>query len=229
MRIFLDTANSDEIRQAVGWGICDGVTTNPTLFAKVSGEAGSYKDRVQEIAKIVDGPVSAECVSRTSDELVAEARELAAWHPNVVVKIPIDGPGLEAISRVSAEGIQVNTTLIFSANQALLASNAGAAFVSPFIGRLDDIGQDGVAVVAEIVEMLDRYHMPTQVIAASVRHTAHVSACAAVGAHIATLPFQVVEAMIKHPLTDRGIESFLADWGRAHAPKRSGAGRVAGG
>lgn len=229
MRLFLDTANSDEIRQAVQWGVCDGVTTNPTLFAKVSDEAVSYQARVQEIAALVDGPVSAECVSRTADELVLEARAIAAWHPNVVVKIPIDAAGLEAISRVSAEGIRVNTTLIFSVNQALLAANAGAAYVSPFIGRLDDIGQDGVALVAEIVEMFDRYHSPTQVIAASLRHTQHVSACAAVGAHIATLPFKVLAAMLAHPLTDRGIESFLADWERAQASQRAGAGALGGG
>ena len=228
MRLFLDTADSDEIRQAVRWGVCDGVTTNPSLFAKVSGGAGSYKERVQEIAAIVDGPVSAECVSRTAEELVAEAREIASWHPNVVVKIPIDAAGLEAISRVSGEGIRVNTTLIFSANQALLAANAGAAYVSPFIGRLDDIGQEGVALVAEIVEMLDRYHSPTQVIAASVRHTQHVTACAAVGAHIATLPLKVLEAMLAHPLTDRGIETFLADWERAQAQRPAGVASTGG-
>ena len=228
MRIFLDTADSDEIRQAVRWGVCDGVTTNPSLFAKVSDRAGSYKERVQEIAAIVDGPISAECVSRGADELVAEAREIASWHPNVVVKIPIDGAGLEAISRVSGEGIRVNTTLIFSANQALLAANAGAAYVSPFIGRLDDIGQDGVSLVAEIVEMLDRYHSPAQVIAASVRHVGHVSACAAVGAHIATLPFKVLQGMLQHPLTDKGIASFLADWDRAQAQRRERAESAAG-
>ncbi|PZC49282.1 MAG: transaldolase [Chloroflexi bacterium] len=227
MRLYLDTADSDEIRQAVAWGVCDGVTTNPSLFAKVSGSAGSYKERVQEIAGIVDGPISAECVSRTADALVEEAREIASWHPNVVVKIPIDAAGLEAISRVSAAGIQVNTTLIFSANQALLAANAGAAYVSPFIGRLDDIGQDGVTLVAEIVEMLDRYHLPTQVIAASVRHTQHVTACASVGAHIATLPFPVLASMLQHPLTDKGIATFLADWDRAQAQQRSGAESVA--
>ena len=228
MRLFLDTADSDEIRQAVRWGVCDGVTTNPTLFAKVSDSAGSYKERVQEIAEIVDGPISAECVTRTADELVAEAREIASWHPNVVVKIPIDAAGLEAISRVSAEAIRVNTTLIFSANQALLAANAGAAYVSPFIGRLDDIGQEGVGLVAEVVEMLDRYHSPTQVIAASVRHTQHVTACAAVGAHIATVPFKVLEAMLTHPLTDKGIAAFLTDWERAQAQQRAGAQSIAG-
>ncbi len=215
MRIFLDTANLDEIREAARWGICDGVTTNPSLFAKESGDGVSYQDRIREIAAIVDGPISAECVTRTADELVAEARELASWHPNVVVKIPLDEAGLEAISRVSGEGIRVNTTLIFSVNQALLAANAGATYVSPFIGRLDDIGQDGVAMVQEVLELFDRFNMPTQVIAASVRHTGHVQACAAVGAHIATVPLKVLKQMIKHPLTDKGIDAFLADWEKA--------------
>ena len=217
MRIFLDTANIDEIRTAVRWGVCAGVTTNPSLYAKESGTGVAYRDRVVEIAEVVDGPVSAECVSRSADELVAEAREIASWHANVVVKIPIDAAGLEAIHRVSAEGIRINTTLIFSVNQALLAANAGAAFVSPFIGRLDDTGQDGMAMVRELVELLDRYHLPTQVIAASIRHPLHVSAAAAAGAHIATVPFKVLEQMLQHPLTDRGIASFLADWDRAQA------------
>ena len=215
MRIFLDTANLDEIREAVRWGVCDGVTTNPTLYARESGDGVSYRDRVREIAELVEGPVSAECVSRSAEELVEEAREIAAWHSQVVVKIPIDAAGLEAIRRVSREGIRVNTTLIFTVQQALLASNAGAAFVSPFIGRLDDIGVDGVAMVRETVALLDRYHLPTQVIAASVRHTAHVAQCAAAGAHIVTLPFKVLEGMLRHPLTDRGIAAFLADWERA--------------
>ena len=217
MRIYLDTANVEEIRQGVRWGVCSGVTTNPSLYAKESETVRSYRDRVLEIAEIVDGPISAECVSGTADELVEEARGIAAWHPNVVVKIPIGAAGLEAIYRVSAEGIRVNTTLIFSASQALLAASAGAAYVSPFIGRLDDIGHDGVALVREIVEMLDRYHLPTQVIAASVRHPGHVTACAAVGAHIATIPFKVLEQMLQHPLTDKGIDAFLADWALAQA------------
>lgn len=215
MRIFLDTANLDEIRTAVRWGVCAGVTTNPTLYAKEAGRGVSYRDRVIEIAELVNGPVSAECVSRTADELVAEARAIAAWHPQVVVKIPIDAAGLEAIRRVSAEGIRVNTTLIFTVNQALLAASAGAAFVSPFLGRLDDVGADGVAVVREIAALLDRYHLPTQVIAASIRSPEQVAQVAAVGAHIATLPFQVLEQMLRHPLTDKGIETFLADWERA--------------
>jgi transaldolase len=217
MRIFLDTANIDEIRQAVRWGICDGVTTNPSLYAKESGSGISYHDRILEIAEVVEGPISAECVSRTVEELVVEAREIASWHANVVVKIPIDAAGLEAISRVSGEGIKVNTTLIFSLNQALLAANAGAAYVSPFIGRLDDIGQDGIDLVADIVAMLDQYHLPTQVIAASVRHTTHVTRCAAVGAHIVTAPMRVLEQMLKHPLTDQGIATFLADWERSQS------------
>ncbi|HJN92510.1 MAG TPA: fructose-6-phosphate aldolase [Dehalococcoidia bacterium] len=216
MRIFLDTANVEEIQEAVRWGVCDGVTTNPSLFAKESGNGVTYQQRIQEIAAIVDGPISAECVSRTADELVAEARELASWHPNVVVKIPVDEAGLEAISRVSAEGIRVNTTLIFSVNQALLAANAGAAYVSPFIGRLDDIGQDGMVLVRETLELFDQYHMTTQLIAASVRHTGHVQACAAAGAHIATVPSKVLKQMVKHPLTDKGIDAFLADWEKAH-------------
>lgn len=191
------------------------MTTNPSLFAKESGSGVTYKQRIQEIAAIVDGPISAECVSRTADELVEEARELASWHPNVVVKIPVDGVGLEAISRVSAEGIRVNTTLIFSVNQALLAANAGAAYVSPFIGRLDDIGQDGMVLVRETLDLFDRYHMTTQLIAASVRHTGHVQACAAAGAHIATVPLKVLKQMVTHPLTDKGIDIFLADWEKA--------------
>lgn len=215
MRIFLDTANVEEIREAARWGVLDGVTTNPSLFAKESDGGVTYQQRIQEIAGIVDGPISAECVSRTADELVAEARELASWHPNVVVKIPIDAAGLEAIHRVSAEGIRVNTTLIFTLNQALLAANAGAAYVSPFIGRLDDIGQDGVGVVREVLEAFDRYHLPTQVIAASVRHVGHVRACAAAGAHIVTVPHKVLGQMMEHPLTDKGIATFLADWERA--------------
>lgn len=215
MRIFLDTANIDEVREAARWGVLDGVTTNPTLFAKESDSGVSYKARVLEIADVVDGPISAEAVSRSADELVAEAKELASWHPNVVVKIPIDTVGLEAISRVSAAGIRVNTTLIFSVSQALLAANAGAAFVSPFVGRLDDVGADGVDLVRQVVALLDHYNLPTQVIAASVRHTGHVEQCAAAGAHIATVPFKVLEAMTKHPLTDKGIATFLADWDRA--------------
>lgn len=217
MRIFLDTANLEEIETAARWGVLAGVTTNPSLYAKESGDGVSYRARVQEIAAIVDGPISAECVSRRADDLVEEAREIASWHANVVVKIPIDAAGLEAIRRVSEEGIRVNTTLIFSVQQALLAASAGAAFLSPFVGRLDDVGQDGLALVGEIVDLLDRYHLPAQVIAASLRHPEHVAGAAAVGAHIATVPFSVLQQMLHHPLTDKGIATFLADWERAQA------------
>lgn len=221
MRIFLDSGRLDEIEQAAAWGVCDGVTTNPSLHARAvahEGEAAlEYCERILRIAELVDGPISAECISRTEDELVAEATKLASWHERVVVKIPIDAAGLGAIRRVSEQGIAVNTTLIFSLNQALLAARAGAAYVSPFVGRLDDIGHDGVELVEQVVQVLDQYHLPTQVIAASLRGPQHVARCALAGAHIATLPFAVIEQMLKHPLTDRGIEAFLADWRTAQA------------
>ena len=213
MRLFLDTANIDEIRHAADLGVLAGVTTNPTLIAREVGVP--YRDRVIEIARLVDGPISAECISRTADELVEEARAIAAWHPNVVVKIPIDAEGLKAVARLSREGIRINTTLIFSANQALLAATAGATYVSPFVGRLDDIGEDGMALVREIVAIFDRFHIPTQVLAASLRHTRHVLETAQAGAHISTIPYSVLLDMLKHPLTDIGIERFLSDYQRA--------------
>ena len=221
MRIFLDSGRLDEIEQAAAWGVCDGVTTNPSLHARAVAHerdaALGYRERILRIAELIDGPISAECVSRTEGELVAEATELASWHEQVVVKIPIDAAGLGAIRRVSEQGIQVNTTLIFSLNQALLAARAGAAYVSPFVGRLDDIGHDGVELVEQVVQVLDQYHLPTQVIAASLRGPQHVARSALAGAHIATLPFAVIEQMLKHPLTDKGIEAFLADWRSAQA------------
>ncbi len=209
MRIFLDTANIDEIREVARLGVLSGVTTNPTLMAKEQGV--EYRERVVEICEVVKGPVSAECIARDVPGLIAEAREVAAWHPDVVVKIPIDAVGLEATAKLSKEGVKVNMTLVFSTNQALLAALAGATYISPFVGRLDDAGQDGMEVVRESVEILDRYHLPAQVIAASLRHPRHVIAAAKAGAHIATLPYQVLTAMLKHPLTDVGIERFLAD------------------
>jgi len=209
MRLFLDTANIDEVRDAVRMGILAGVTTNPTLMSKESGV--SYRERVVEICEAVKGPVSAECVSRDLDRLLEEAREIAAWHPNVVVKIPVDGTGLEATSILSREGIAINMTLVFSANQALLAATAGATYVSPFVGRIDDAGQDGMEVVREAVQIFDSYHLPAQVLAASLRHPRHVIAAAQAGAPIATVPYAVLKAMIKHPLTDVGIERFAAD------------------
>lgn len=209
MRLFLDTANIDEIREVARMGVLAGVTTNPTLMAKESGV--SYRDRVVEICEVVGGPVSAECTSRDLAGLLEEGREIAAWHEHVVVKIPIDEVGLAATSTLAKEGIKINMTLVFSANQALLAATAGATYVSPFIGRIDDTGQDGMEVVRESVEIFDRYHLPAQVLAASLRHPRHVIESALAGAPIATLPYAVLKAMLKHPLTDSGIEKFLAD------------------
>jgi len=210
MKLWLDTASIDEIRAAARFGVISGITTNPSLWAKAASGT-DYRDVVLEICSIIDGPISAECLAQDVDGLVDEARNISKWHPNVVVKIPLDENGLEAIYRVSREGIKVNTTLIFQPNQALLAAQAGATYVSPFVGRLDDIGQEGMAVVREIVEIFDRYHMPTQVLAASLRHPLHVVQAAQAGAHIATMPYAVFQAMFKHPLTDAGIQKFLED------------------
>ena len=209
MRLFLDTANIDEIRDVARMGVLAGVTTNPTLMAKEAGV--TYRERVIEICETVQGPVSAECTSREVAGLVEEGRFLASWHPNVVVKIPIDANGLEATSLLSREGVRINMTLIFSANQALLAALAGATYISPFVGRLDDAGQDGMEVVRQSVAIFDRYHLPAQVLAASIRNAPHVIQAALAGAHVATIPYSVFQAMLKHPLTDVGIERFLAD------------------
>jgi transaldolase len=209
MRLFLDTANIDEIREAHRMGILAGVTTNPTLMSKETGV--TYKQRVIEICDLVQGPVSAECTSRDVAGLLSEARDIATWHKHVVVKIPIDANGLEAASTLAKEGIKINMTLVFSANQALLAALAGCTYVSPFVGRLDDAGQDGMEVVRQAVAIFDRYNLPAQVLAASIRTAPHVIAAAMAGAHVATLPFPILQAMVKHPLTDVGIERFLAD------------------
>lgn len=213
MQLFLDTASIDEVRAHARLGVISGVTTNPSLLAKEGGVA--YRQRVLEIASVVDGPISAECVTRTAAEMVEEARELASWHPNVVVKIPIDEQGLEAVARCSAEGIRVNVTLIFSANQALLAALAGASFLSPFVGRLDDVGEDGMGLVREIVEIVEVQGLKARVLAASLRHPRHVVEAARAGAHIATLPPPLVKQMLRHPLTDAGIERFLEDGRKA--------------
>jgi transaldolase len=214
MQLWLDTADAEEIRAASRFGVVSGVTTNPSLWAKAASGT-DYRDVVLEICSIIDGPVSAECLAQDVKGLVEEARTIASWHPNVVVKIPLDENGLEAIYRVAKEGIKVNTTLIFQPNQAMLAAQAGAAYVSPFVGRLDDIGQDGIAVVGDIVEIFDRYHFPTQVLAASLRHPLHVVQAAQAGAHIATMPYSVFRSMFKHPLTDVGMQKFLEDARRA--------------
>lgn len=212
MKIFLDTANIAEIKHAARIGIISGVTTNPTLLAKERGIG--FEEALREICSIVDGPVSAEVTSLDADGMVQEAVEIASWAPNINVKIPITAAGLEATKRLSAKGIKTNLTLCFSANQALLAALAGATFVSPFVGRLDDLGHDGIGLVAEIVEIYKLHGLTTKVIAASIRHPLHVPAAAKAGAHIATVPYKVLMQMIQHPLTEIGIARFLEDWGR---------------
>ncbi|MBC7343294.1 MAG: fructose-6-phosphate aldolase [Clostridia bacterium] len=209
MRLFIDTANVEEIREANSWGIISGVTTNPSLIAR---EGRDFREVVKEICTIVDGPVSAEVISLEAQAMVREARELAAIHPNVVVKIPMTIEGLKAVKVLAEEGIRSNVTLIFSANQALMAAIAGATYVSPFVGRLDDVGQSGTEVVADIVQIFSQYGFDTEIIVASVRHPLHVLEAARLGADIATVPFKVLEQMSRHPLTDVGIERFLADW-----------------
>lgn len=211
MKFFIDTANVEEIRKANDMGIICGVTTNPSLIAK---EGRDFKQVVAEIASIVDGPISGEVKATTTDAegMVVEGREIAAIHPNMVVKIPMTVEGLKATKVLAGEGIKVNVTLIFSANQALLAARAGAAFVSPFLGRLDDISQPGIDLIRTIMDIFENYGIETEVIAASVRNTIHVTDCALAGADIATVPYKVLEQMTKHPLTDQGIEKFQADY-----------------
>jgi transaldolase len=209
MKLFLDSANLDEIREVAGWGVLDGVTTNPSLCSK---ESVSFEDNIRAICALTPGPVSAECVSLKADEIVVEARALARIAPNIAVKIPVGLEGLKATKTLHAEGVAVNMTLVFSAGQALLAAKAGARFVSPFIGRLDDIAEDGMALIEEIVQIYENYHFETEVIVASVRHPRHVIEAARIGADIATVPFGIMEKLIRHPLTDIGVERFLADW-----------------
>lgn len=209
MLIFIDTANIEEIKEANDLGVISGVTTNPSLIAK---EGRNFEEVVTEITGIVDGPISAEVISLDSENMVEEARKLARLHKNIVIKIPMCAEGLKATKVLSSEGIKTNVTLIFSANQALLAARAGATYVSPFVGRLDDIGQDGMNLIQEIVAVFSNYAIETQIIAASIRHTMHVTQAALMGADIATIPYKVIHQMAKHPLTDGGIEKFLADW-----------------
>ena len=211
MKFFVDTANVDEIRKANDMGIICGVTTNPSLIAK---EGRDFNQVIAEIASIVDGPISGEVKATTTDAegMIKEGREIAAIHKNMVVKIPMTVEGLKAVKALSAEGIKTNVTLIFSANQALLAAEAGATYVSPFLGRLDDISQPGIELVRTIAEIFDIYGYETEIIAASVRNPIHVTDCALAGADIATVPYKVIEQMTKHPLTDQGIEKFQADY-----------------
>ena len=210
MRIFLDTANVDQIRHGVKLGVVTGVTTNPTLVAKEGIK--DYKAVVKEICAIVPGPVSAEVVVEGAQAMLEQARDIATWADNVMVKIPSTTEGLEVISTLAKENIKVNMTLCFSVNQALLGALAGTTYVSPFVGRLDDVGHDGMALVRDIVEVFNKYGLTTEVLAASIRHPLHCVAAAKVGAHIATVPYKVLLQMMQHPLTDIGIAQFLADW-----------------
>lgn len=209
MKVFIDTANIEQIREVNSWGVLDGVTTNPTL---ISREDTDFKTLVRDICDIVDGPISAEAVSLDTEGIVEEGRELAQIHDNINVKVPMTEDGIKATKILSSEGIEVNMTLIFSANQALLAAKAGARFVSPFVGRLDDIGHKGLDVVSDTLDILDNYDFDTEVIVASIRHPQHVLNAAKMGAHISTIPYAVLKKMFKHPLTDDGIERFLSDW-----------------
>lgn len=209
MKIFLDTANVEHIREANSWGVVDGVTTNPTLIAR---EGRNFEEVVREICEIVDGPISAEVVSEDAEGMVKEARELSKIHKNVVIKIPMTPEGLKATRTLKDEDIKTNVTLVFSSNQVLLAAKAGATFVSPFIGRLDDQGQVGMEVIRETVTILETYDFDTQVIVASVRHPIHVLEAALAGAHVATVPFDVLKKMTRHSLTDVGIRKFLEDY-----------------
>ncbi len=214
MKFFLDTANLEEIREAASLGILDGVTTNPTLIAK---EQANLKKRIVEICQIVNGPVSAEVVATDTEEMCREGRELARLHPNVVVKIPMLRDGMKAVKRLGEEGIRTNVTLCFSAPQALLAAKAGASFISPFLGRLDDISHVGMDLIRDITLIYRNYSFKTQLLAASLRHPLHVVEAAKAGAHIATLPSKVLDQLFKHPLTDRGLANFLKDWEKVRA------------
>lgn len=209
MKLFIDTANVNDIREANDWGVICGVTTNPSLIAK---EGRVFEEVVKEITGIVDGPISAEVISLEADKMVEEAVPLSKIHPNIVIKLPMCAEGLKACKKLTAMGIKTNVTLIFSAAQALLAANAGATYVSPFLGRLDDIGMEGMALISEIVDIFNAQGIGTEIIAASIRNPIHVTAAARLSCDIATVPMNVLRQMIKHPLTDSGIERFLKDW-----------------
>lgn len=212
MKLFLDTANLEEIKEIAAWGVLNGVTTNPTLVAK---EGIDFKTRVKDICKVVDGPVSAEVVTEDADEMIKQGRDIATWAPNVMVKCPLTPAGLKACSTLSKDGIKVNVTLCFSVNQGILAARAGATFVSPFVGRLDDINQDGMELIQQLAQVFDIYGFETEVLAASIRHPIHVTQSALAGADIATMPYKVFKQLVSHPLTDAGQERFMEDWKKA--------------
>lgn len=214
MKFFLDTADLDEIREAASWGVVAGVTTNPSLYAKIGGKLADFESHIARICEIVDGPVSAETVAMTRDQIVEDGRRLAAIAPNVVVKVPVMTEGLAATKQLASEGIAVNMTLVFSAPQAIMAARAGARYISPFVGRFDDIAEDGLAQLSEIVNCVNNYDFghEVEIIAASVRNPFHVAQAALMGADIATVPFGALKKCVEHPLTDRGLERFLSDW-----------------
>ncbi|MBI3111234.1 MAG: fructose-6-phosphate aldolase [Ignavibacteriales bacterium] len=216
MKFFIDTANIGEIKEAAQMGVLDGVTTNPSLVAK---EGKDFRKLLDEICAIVDGPISAEVVSTDFDGIMKEGRDLAKIHKNIVVKVPLIKEGLKAVKALKEEGIRTNVTLCFSPNQALLAAKAGASFISPFIGRLDDISHNGMDLIRQIVTIYRNYAFETEVLVASVRHPLHVVEAAMIGAHICTMPFKVIDQLIKHPLTDIGLEKFLADWHKSQGSK----------
>ena len=213
MLLFLDTANLDEIKKINSWGVLDGVTTNPSLIAKETGKP--FDAIIQEICAIVDGPISAEVISLDAQDMISEGIKLAKIHDNVTIKLPMTAEGIKACKYFSSHGIKTNLTLCFSSNQALLAAKAGATFVSPFVGRLDDINLDGLELIREIVAIYDNYGLDTKVLAASIRQPRHVAESALAGAHAATIPTKIFEGLIKHPLTDKGIQTFLEDWGKS--------------
>lgn len=216
MKFFIDTANIDEIKEAASFGMVDGVTTNPSLVAK---EGKDFKQLLNEIVEVVDGPISAEVVSTNYEGMMKEARELAAIHKNIVVKIPLIKEGLKAVKSLKEEGIKTNVTLCFSPSQALMAAKAGAAYISPFVGRLDDISQNGMQLIEEIIQIYDNYGFETEVLVASVRHPIHVVQAALLGADVATIPFSVIDKLFNHPLTDKGLDKFLSDWKKLEESK----------
>src|SRR3989339_83810 len=212
MKLFIDTANLEEIKIAASWGIIDGVTTNPSLIAKEKG--GDFKQIVTEICSLIDGPISAEVMSLEAGKMVEEAKKISKWHKNIVIKIPCTIEGIKATKALSKLGIKTNVTLVFSANQVLLSAKAGATFISPFVGRLDDIGGDGLQMIADSVTVIKNYNFTSQILVASIRSPITVQKAAVLGAHVATIPFKVLQQLFKHPLTDSGIKTFLDDWAK---------------
>jgi len=226
MKLFLDTADIEEIRTIASWGVLDGVTTNPTLFGKVHGM--TYDEVVQEICRITSGPVSAEVVADDVEGMLREGRHFAKLADNVYVKVPMSENGMAAMNGFRAEGIKTNCTLIFTANQGLLSAKAGASLLSPFVGRLDDINEDGLTVIRELSEIVRFYELETEVLAASIRHPRHITESALAGAHIATVPFKVFQQMVRHPLTDKGIATFKKDWENPRATADANSGKGSG-